>query len=126
MYQNPLQAYRTIEQNTISGRETEARVLTKAAMMLKHCRENWDESDRKQKLDEALRFNQRIWSIIQAELIDKSNSLPKQLKENILSLSVFIDKRIFRIMAFPKPEMIKIIVDVNLNLAAGLRNSPGP
>ncbi len=125
MYHSPLQAYQTIEQNTVSGRETEARVLTKAAMMLKNCQGNWDSPDRKQKLDEALRYNQRIWSIIQAELLDESNSLPKQLKENILSLSVFIDKRIFNIMAFPEPGKIKIIVDVNLNLAAGLRNSPG-
>jgi len=93
--------------------------------MLKNCQGNWDSPDRKQKLDEALRYNQRIWSIIQAELLDESNSLPKQLKENILSLSVFIDKRIFNIMAFPEPGKIKIIVDVNLNLAAGLRNSPG-
>jgi len=125
VYHSPLQAYQTIEQNTVSGRETEARVLTKAAMMLKNCQGNWDSPDRKQKLDEALRYNQRIWSIIQAELLDESNSLPKQLKENILSLSVFIDKRIFNIMAFPEPGKIKIIVDVNLNLAAGLRNSPG-
>jgi flagellar protein FlaF len=124
VYQNPLQAYQTIEQNTISGRETEARVLTKAAMMLKNCQDNWDAPDRRQKLDEALRFNQRIWSIIQAELFDEKNLLPKTLKENILNLSAFIDKRIFNIMAFPEPGKIKIVVDVNLNLAAGLRNSP--
>ena len=124
MYQNPLQAYQTVEQNTLSGRETEARVLTKAAMMLKECQEDWNSPERKEKLDQALRYNQRIWSIIQAELLDESNKLPKPLKENILLLSAFIDKRIFNIMAFPEPEKLKIIVDISLNLAAGLRNSP--
>ena len=124
MYQNPLQAYQTVEQNTLSGRETEARVLTKAAMMLKECQKDWNSPERKEKLDQALRYNQRIWSIIQAELLDESNKLPKPLKENILLLSAFIDKRIFNIMAFPEPEKLKIIVDISLNLAAGLRNSP--
>ena len=125
MYQNPLQAYKTIEQQTIPGRETEARVLTKAAVMLKSCQENWEEPDRRQKLHDALRYNQRVWSIIQAELLDENNALPKKIKENILSLSAFIDKRIFDIMAFPKSGKIKIIVDINLNLAAGLRDAPG-
>jgi flagellar protein FlaF len=124
VYQNPLQAYQTVEQNTLSGRETEARVLTKAAMMLKECQKDWNSPERKEKLDQALRYNQRIWSIIQAELLDESNKLPKPLKENILLLSAFIDKRIFNIMAFPEPEKLKIIVDISLNLAAGLRNSP--
>jgi flagellar biosynthesis activator protein FlaF len=124
VYPNPLQAYQTIEKETVSGRETEARVLTEAARKLQDCQQNWDAPDRRTKLDEALGYNQRVWSIIQGELLDESNPLPKQLRENILNLSVFIDKRIFNVMAFPEPEKLKIIVDVNLNLAAGLRKSP--
>ncbi|NNF99201.1 MAG: flagellar biosynthesis regulator FlaF [Desulfobacteraceae bacterium] len=123
VYQTPLQAYQTVEQKTISGRETEARVLTKAAMLLKNCQENWDSPNRRQQLDEALRYNQRIWSIIQGDLLDEANPLPKQIRENILSLSAFIDKRIFNVMAFPKSDKISIIIDINLNLAAGLRSS---
>lgn len=123
VYQNPLQAYKTIEQKTISGRETEARVLTTGAIKLKYCMENWDAGDRKEKLDEALTYNQQVWSIIQGDLLDEKNPLPKQLRENILSLSVFVDKRIFNIMAYPAPEKLSIIIDINLNLAAGLRSN---
>jgi flagellar biosynthesis activator protein FlaF len=123
VYPNALQAYQSVEKNTVSGRETEARVLTEAALKLQCCQNNWDAPDRKVRLDEALSYNQRVWSIIQGELLDEANSLPKQLKENILSLSVFIDKRIFNIMAYPAPEKLKIIVDINLNIAAGLRGS---
>jgi len=74
-------------------------------------------------LHEALSYNQRIWSWIQGELLDDNNPLPKSIKENILSLSVLIDKRIFNIMAYPAPEKLKIIIDINLNLAAGLREA---
>ena len=33
-------------------------------------------------------------------------------------------KRIFDIMAYPSPEKLTIIININLNLAAGLRGSP--
>jgi flagellar protein FlaF len=123
VYENSLKSYHHVEQTTISGRETEARVLTKAAVMLKQCQKNWHAADRRQKLHEALNFNQKIWSWIQGELMNENNPLPKFLKENILSLSVLIDKRIFNVMAYPAPEKLKIIIDINLNLAAGLRES---
>jgi len=63
-----------------------------------------------------------VWSIFQSELTRKDNPLPRQLKENILSLSLFIDKRILEVMAYPAPEKLKILIDINLNLAAGLRS----
>jgi len=123
VYKNSLNSYQKVEQATISGRETEARVLTKAAVLLKYCQDNWQAADRREKLHEALSYNQRIWSWIQGELLDDNNPLPKSIKENILSLSVLIDKRIFNIMAYPAPEKLKIIIDINLNLAAGLREA---
>jgi flagellar protein FlaF len=112
-----------VENATISGRETEARVLTKAALKLKYCRDNWDAANRSEKMEEALTYTQRVWSLIQADLLDENNPLPRNLKENILNLSTFIDKRIFNIMAYPDPEKLNLIVDIHLNLAAGLRNS---
>ena len=124
MYSNSLNSYRKVEQATLSGRETEARVLTKAALMLKFCQDNWYAADRREKLHEALTYNQRIWSLIQGDLLDEQNPLPKNIKENILSLSVFIDKRIFNVMAYPEPHKLNVIIDINLSLAAGLRNSP--
>lgn len=123
VYNNSLNSYQKVERATLSGRETEARVLTKAAVMLKYCMDNWNAADRREKLHEALAYNQRIWSLIQGDLMDEHNPLPKKLKENILSLSVLIDKRIFNVMAYPDPDKLKLIIDINLNLAAGLRES---
>ena len=124
MYANPAEAYKSNDQATMSGREIEATVLSKAALKLKECQNNWDAENRNQKLDDALKFNQRIWSILQAELAKEDNPLPVQLKRDLLSLSVFIDRRILETLAYPSPEKLSIIIDINNNIAAGLRGSP--
>jgi len=125
MYASQLQAYRNIQKVTMNDRELEASVLAKAALMLKSCQENWDAEDRDLKLKEALRFNQMLWSVLQTDLSKEDHHLPKNLREDILSLSLFIDKRIFEIMAHPTPEKLGILIDINLNIAAGLRDSAG-
>ena len=125
MYSNPLEAYKTVDKTTMSGRETEARVLTQAAFKLKDCQDNWHAEDRDDKLDEALKYTQKIWSIFQGELSRKDNPLPRQLKINLLQLSSFIDKRIFETMSYPSPEKLTVVININQNIAAGLRGSPG-
>jgi len=124
VYTNPTKAYESVDKTTMSGREIEAAVLTKAALKLKECRDNWEANGHSEKLDLALKFNQRIWSIFQGELAREDNPLPKKLKVDILSLSAFIDRRIFEIMAQPSPEKLTIIIDINNNIAAGLRTRP--
>jgi flagellar protein FlaF len=119
-----LRAYENVGKTTQSGREIEAAVLTKAAVKLKECRDNWQAPDRDSKLEEALKFNQRIWSIFQSELSREDHELPKKLRFDILRLAAFIDRRIFETMAFPSAEKLKIVIDINNNLAAGLRGSP--
>jgi flagellar protein FlaF len=116
-----LAAYRTVQKITSSDSEIEALVLTRAAQKLAEVQNNWDAHDRDERLDEALRYNQQIWSIFQGELLKEDNPLPRQLRQDILSLSVFIDKRIFEVMNSPDPEKLTVIVNINLNIAAGLR-----
>jgi len=119
-----LKAYESVSNATRSGREIEAAVLTKAAMKLKACQDDWDAPDRDNRLDEALKYNQRIWSIFQSELSREDHELPKKLRLDILRLAAFIDRRIFETMAFPEPDKLNIVININNNLAAGLRGSP--
>jgi flagellar protein FlaF len=72
-------------------------------------------------LDEALKYNQRIWTIFQAELGREDNPLPDHIKLDLLRLSSFIDKRIFEAMGSPAPEKLNILIKINENIAAGLR-----
>ena len=126
MLQSPLEAYHHIEKVTGSGREIEAAVLTKAAMKLKECQKNWDAHDRNDRLEEALKFNQKVWSIFQSELTNADHSMPVELRQNLLRLGGFIDRRIFETMANPSPEKLDMIIKINCNLAAGLRGSTAP
>lgn len=125
MLSNQLEAYRTVQKTTLSGRDLEASILTKAALSLQECQNNWDAPDRDTLLEKALKYNQRVWTVFQTELSKPDNPLPKKLREDIISLGLFIDKRIIQIMAYPSPDKLTIIVNINLNLAAGLRGSPG-
>jgi flagellar protein FlaF len=124
VYRNPVETYESINKSTATGREIEAAVLTKAANKLKECQQNWDAPDRVDRLDQAIRYNQRIWSILQAELDKEDNPLPDQIKINLLRLSTYIDQRSLDIMAYPEPQKLTIIIDINHNIAAGLRVRP--
>ena len=128
MYNHAVNAYKQVDKNTISGRETEARVLTEAALKLKKCQENWDSPELDTRLDEALRYNQKIWSLFQGELEREDNPLPGKLKIDILRLAAFIDKRIFEVMAFPAPEKLNIIINESssVSLAMDHHHAPGP
>jgi flagellar protein FlaF len=108
----------------MSGREVEAAVLTKAAQKLRECQDNWNAPNREEKLEEALKFNQRIWSIFQSELSREDHELPRKIRLDILRLATFIDRRIFETLAQPSPDKLKIVIDINNNLAAGLRSRP--
>jgi flagellar protein FlaF len=121
MNQNPVNAYTNMQKESLSGRELEASVLSRAGIMLKQVQENWNASDREQKLVDAIKFNQKVWSFFQAELSDPENPLPKKLREDILNLSIFIDKQLFEVLAYPDPEKLSIVIDIDFNIAAGLR-----
>lgn len=124
MLQNPVEAYSSIQKESLSPRDLEASVLMRAAMVLKQVQENWDSPDRDQKLMEAIGYNQKVWSFFQAELSDPENPLPANIKQDILNLSLFIDKRLIEVLASPDPRKLTIVIDINSNIAAGLRSSP--
>ena len=120
MYATQLEEYKTVQKLVMTGREIEAAALMQAAFKIKECQNDWNAEDRDARLNKALRDNQTIWSVLQGDLIKDDNPLPKQVKEDILRLSVFIDKRTFEVMLKPSPEKLTILIEINLNIAAGL------
>jgi flagellar biosynthesis activator protein FlaF len=118
---NPLDAYRNVEKATLSQRDIEATVLTKAAMQLQSIKENWTCDDHDTQLEDALNYNQRVWTFFQAELSVEENPLPDEIKRNLLALSLFVDRRTFEALAYPAPEKLDALININLNVAAGLR-----
>jgi flagellar biosynthesis activator protein FlaF len=119
-----INSYQNIQKESMSGRETEARVLSTAALKLKKCQESWGSKNHRTKLEEAFEYNHQIWSIFQAELTKPDHPMYKELRQNILNLSVFIEGRIYETRAYPAPEKLTAIININNSLAAGLRASP--
>ena len=122
-YRMGINAYQGIQKETMSGRETEARVLSKAALKLKECQENWASETRRTELEEAFEYNHQIWSLFQAELTKPDHPMDKELRQNILNLSVFVEGRIYETRAYPEPEKLTAIININNGLATGLRTS---
>jgi len=124
--QKPIDAYKSVDKVTMSGRDVEAEVLSKAAIKLKACQDNWDidQKERETGLKQALDYNQRIWTIFQGELSSDNNPLPVEIRRDLLRLSAFIDKRTLELTAFPEKEKLNILIAINQNIAAGLRQTP--
>ena len=123
-YKMGIGSYQSVQKETMSGRETEARVLSKAALKLQRCQENWDSQTRRADLEKAFEYNQRIWSIFQTELTKSDHPMDKGLRQNLLNLSIFIEGRIYDTRAYPAPEKLTAIININNGLATGLRTSP--
>lgn len=121
MSQDKLKAYAQIQKSTMNPREVEAMAFTKAALALEEAKGTLDDYDA---YASALKFNQLLWTIIQADIVDKENQLPPQIKANILSLSIFIDRQTIKALADVDAQHLEVLVNINKNLAEGLLTKP--
>lgn len=124
---NPYDVYKKAEKKNLAGKDLEVAVLVKGARLLRECQKNWQTYTQKQlltQLAEACKYNQRVWAVFQAEAMQEDNPLPAQLKRNILLLAGFVDKKLIDVLAYPSPEKLTQVIDINLNIAAGLRGIP--
>ena len=124
MFSSAARAYDVGVKATGSSRELEAAALFKAARFLEACHREWDEADRDERLGEALRYNQRLWTLFQSELMRLDHDLPGELRANLLKLSVFVDRRTFEMMAAPDRSRLRALIDINRNIASGLLANP--
>jgi flagellar biosynthesis activator protein FlaF len=124
MHKNPLRAYEKVRKQTVSGREIEASVLEKGAIRLRRCQENWKPDQFDRELDEALRFNQRIWDIFNSDWQNPESQLPREIRQDLLSLSLYVRKSTLDIMADPSKSKLDVLIQINENLAQGLRARP--
>jgi len=74
---------------------------------------------------EALRLNWRLWTIFQADLTValEGESEPREVLVNMLTLCQFVDKHTVAALSDPTPERLRVLIDINRNIAAGLRES---
>ena len=117
-------AYSKVAQATQSPRELEAHVLLKAATRFQGIRDDWE--SRAKDLDEALTYNRKIWTVIVSSVTRPENPLPKPIKQNVANLGLFVFNHTLSLMSDPKPDRLGILININRELAAGLRGMGVP
>lgn len=116
-------AYQQVGKQTTNARDLEANLLSKAASSLQRLRDNWDASPVKE-LHVALRFNRRLWSVFMSSVTSNDSHLPVDLRENIANLGIFVAKQTVSLEIEPKPQKLDVLININRQLAAGLRTNP--
>ena len=111
-----------------NSRETDARALLVCAARLNDAK-TLMELDGKSKdnlrlYGEAIRYNQRLWTIFQVALCDPENPLPEDLKVILLNLSNYVDKTSFRAVGRYTPNLVDSLININRIIAAGLSKKP--
>jgi len=120
---NPAQAYARTAQQTLQGRDLEAHVLLKSAAKLQTIRDNWEQ--RFGELEAALLANRKIWTIFVTNMSGDDCPLPTAIRSNIINLGMFVFNRTIQMSVDAKPEQLSVLIDINRNLAAGLRGDAG-
>jgi flagellar protein FlaF len=114
-------AYAKTATEMANPRELEARLLLTAAAKLQAVHDSWD--DKAAGLNDALMYNRRLWTIFIDTVNSDANKLPKQVRDNLTRLGVFIMAETFSMMTKPKPNHLKSMIKVNRSIAAGLRGN---
>lgn len=105
-----------------SPRELESTLLSKAASHFQRIQDNWDEQ--KSDLHVALRYNRRIWAFFLSAVTDEESPLPKEIRENVANLGIFIINHQMSVHADPDPKKLTTLISINRQLALGLRAQP--
>jgi flagellar biosynthesis activator protein FlaF len=113
-----------VAKTTQSPRELEASVLIQAALRLQVIRDDWN--GRRAELFDALIHNQKLWTILVTSATDADNPLPREVKNNIANLALFVFNRTMTVMAEPAPEKLAPLITINREIAAGLRGQAQP
>jgi flagellar protein FlaF len=89
-----------------------------AAAKLQTVQESWDQN--KSRLDEALLYNRKLWSVFLSDATDDSNPLPRDVRQNVANLGLFVMNHTVAVLNNPRPEQLNSLISINREIAAGL------
>lgn len=121
MQHSAAHAYQQVGKQTVSPRVLEANLLSRAAAQLQMVRDDWD--NRRHELRDTLLFNRKLWNIFLTSVTGESSQLPDKLRENIANLGLFVMKQTVSMQDNPVPAKLDTLININRELAAGLRAS---
>lgn len=124
MQQHGAAAYQRVSRQTTSPRELEANLLSRSASALQRVRDNWDSMPRAE-LAVALQFNRRLWTVFMNSATSNESVLPLDVRNNIANLGIFIMKQSMQLQLSPTPQSLEVLININRQIAAGLRAAVG-
>ena len=117
------QTYKSVARQTSSPRELEASLLLQAAAWLQSVRDTWADDFSgavKARLDEALLYNRKLWSVFLSEMADVNHPMPRELRQNVANIGLFVLNHTVTMMSNPRPEHLGSLININREIAAGL------
>jgi flagellar protein FlaF len=116
-----IKAYAAAAKETASPRDLESLLLLKAAFKLQSVYDGW--TDQPHGLDDAVLYNRRLWTVFLDSVCDQTSSLPVSVRQNIANLGIFVMAETFSLMTNPQPALLVPLININRELAAGLRGN---
>lgn len=114
-------AYQQVAKRTINPRDLEANLLAKSAANLQRVRDGWEAN--REDLYGALKFNRRLWNVFLTSVTRENSPLPVAIRQNVANLGLFVMSHSIRVEANPIPQKLDVLININRELAAGLRVS---
>lgn len=116
-------AYRKVQNHTEDSRSVEFRLFGEITAELLNAREHPQQAELK---TNAVLRNRKLWAALREDLIDPGNALPKQVRANLISLSMWVDKETFAVL--DKRSDLEALIEVNKQIMEGLqaRAQPAP
>jgi flagellar protein FlaF len=117
-----IQTYKTIEQDTVSARTQERRLLRRVTKALERARDNSPDGRLTPEVAQALLDNQSLWRQFALDVSEDDNALPDQTRADILSLAAFVEQRTTEIVQrrMRVHEGVPGLLDINETIAEGL------
>jgi flagellar protein FlaF len=108
-----------VARKTEAPRDREANLLSRAAANLQLIHDAWEL--KQDTLEEALLYNRRIWNIFLTSVTREDNPLPPQVRQNIANLGLFVMNETRELHMEPSQAKLLPLININRQLAAGLR-----
>ncbi len=86
---------------------------------MQHIRENWESCEHE--LPGALKFNRRLWNVFLTSVTKEEHPLPAPVRQNVANLGLFVMKQTISLEAQPQAGKLDVLININRELAAGLR-----
>jgi len=118
---DPTKAYGQTQKSVIGGRAGEAEAFAKSASNLHAASQEPIDAAA---YEEALHTNQKLWTVLQASLLEDEGRLPDDLRQDIIKLSIFVDSQTLKALAHPSAANVETIININRNMANGLFKRP--